>query len=339
MAQEVPGPGGRSLAVEISGAPPGKHVVFLLHGTPGTLSGPKPRGIFLHRLGIRLISYNRPGYPGSDRQEKRTVAHAAADVEAIADYFGISEFSVIGRSGGAPHALACGASRQLRSRIKSVAALSSLAPYDAEDLNWFDGMTESNQRAYHDVKDNPAALIATLNQHAGKVRNNSQGLLNELWPELVGSDKDVIGDIALRRIIAQTHADALRESTEGWVDDVIALGSPWGFSLSGIKAPVLLWHGGDDVFSPVSHTKWLAKRIKNADVELQLLPQFAHFGAVEILPEILNWVLDTVTATAPGRGRQHVGAGHPERQWADDARGSLVSSGARAGTSGSEERG
>jgi pimeloyl-ACP methyl ester carboxylesterase len=317
VAQVVEGPGGHSLAVEISGAPQGKPAVFLLHGTPGTLSGPRPRGIFLHRRGIRLISYNRPGYPNSDRRKGRTVADAAADVKAIADHFDISEFSVIGRSGGAPHALACAADKDLRGRIKSVAALSSLAPYNAENLEWFDGMTESNQQAYRDVADNPAALIATLKQHAGQVRNNSQGLLNALWPELVGSDKDVIGDVALRRIIAQTHAEALRESTGGWEDDVVALGSCWGFSLSDITVPVLLWHGGDDVFSPVSHTKWLAKRIKTAEVELR--PEFAHFGAVEILPEILTWVLGKANGTGPDRDRQHKPADYSERLWDDDA--------------------
>jgi pimeloyl-ACP methyl ester carboxylesterase len=299
VAQEVPGPDGRSLAVEISGAPPGKHVVFLLHGTPGTLSGPRPRGIFLHRLGIRLISYNRPGYPGSDRKVDRTVADAAADVKAIAKYFGIKEFSVIGRSGGAPHALACAADSELRDRIKCVAALSSLAPYDADNLDWFDGMAESNRRAYTDVVFNRHALEDTLNQHAGQVRNNSQGLLDTLWPELVGSDKEVVGDIALRRIIAQTHAEAVKHSIEGWIDDVVALGQCWKFRLSDISMPVLLWHGGDDVFSPVSHTMWLAKRIKAAELELR--PELAHFGAVETLPEILTWVLGKANGTTQAR--------------------------------------
>jgi pimeloyl-ACP methyl ester carboxylesterase len=342
VVQLVEGPGGYSLAVETSGAPPGNHPVFLLHGTPGTLSGPRPRGIFLHRRGIRLISYNRPGYPGSRRRIHRTVADAAADVEAIADHFGIDEFSVIGRSGGAPHALACAADRNLRGRIKCVAALSSLAPYDAEDLNWFDGMTESNQQAYHDVADNPAALIATLNQHAGKVRNNSQGLLNVLWPELVGSDKDVIGDIALRRIIAQTHAEALSESTGGWVDDVVALGRCWEFDLSKITVPVLLWHGGDDVFSPVSHTKWLAKRIKTAEVELR--PDFAHFGAVEILPEILTWVLkheaNNLHRDAGTWDTKREPAAYSDRLPVGDAQEPiLVGSGVQARTPGSGRRG
>jgi pimeloyl-ACP methyl ester carboxylesterase len=291
VAQVVETPDGDKLRVEISGARAG-HPVFLLHGTPGTLVGPRPRGIFLYRLGIRLISYNRPGYPGSDRKEGRTVADAVNDVKAIADYFGIDRFSVVGRSGGAPHALACAAAESVRDRIICVAALSSLAPYDAEGLDWFGGMAESNVAAFQNAESNLAALIATLKQHAGQVRNNSQGLLNALWPELSGADKQVIGGIGLRRIIAQTHTEALRESVDGWIDDVIALSSPWKFELPDISVPVLLWHGGADIFSPISHTRWLYNRISTS--ELVVRSDTAHFAAVEILPKILSWVLSKV---------------------------------------------
>ena len=296
MAQVVETPGGNRLAVEISGAPDG-HAVFLLHGTPGALSGPRPRGIFLYRLGIRLISYNRPGYPGSDRRESRGVADAADDVKAIADHFGIDRFSVIGRSGGAPHALACAAAASLRDRAICVAALSSLAPYDAAGLDWFGGMAESNVEAFQNAECNLGALITALNQHAGQVRNNSQGLLDALWPELVGADKQVIGDMGLRRLIAQTHTEALRESVDGWIDDVIALSSPWKFEISDISVPVLLWHGGEDIFSPISHTLWLHRRIGTS--ELVVRPGTAHFAAVEILPEVLTWALSKANA-GPG---------------------------------------
>jgi pimeloyl-ACP methyl ester carboxylesterase len=288
VAQVVEAPDGYRLAVEISGAPDG-HAVFLLHGMPGTLAGPRPRGIFLYRLGIRLISYNRPGYPDSDRKQGRSVADAAGDVKAIADHFGIDKFSVIGRSGGAPHALACAAAAGLRDRVICVAALSSLAPYDADGLDWFLGMAESNVAAFQNAEYNLAALIATLNQHAGQVRNNPQSLLDALWPELVGADKQVIGDIVLRRIIAQTHTEAVRESVDGWIDDVIALSSPWKFELSDISVPVLLWHGGEDIFSPINHTRWLYNRISTS--ELVVRSDTAHFAAVEIMPEILTWAL------------------------------------------------
>jgi pimeloyl-ACP methyl ester carboxylesterase len=282
--------------------------VFLLHGTPGGRYGPRPRGIVLYRLGIHLISYDRPGYPGSDRQEGRTVADAAADVKAIADNFGIDRFSVVGRSGGAPHALACAA--LLKDRVTCAAALGSLAPYDAEGLDWSVGMADSNVRAYRDAEADLGALIATLNEQARQVRGNSEGLLKLLWPELGDHDKEVIGDIALRRIIAQVHAKALRETADGWIDDVIALSRPWDFKLSEIAAPVKLWSGSDDVFSPASHTHWLAKRINSADPEIRL--GAAHFGSVEILPRILTWVAEQANAERQD-GRPGVRAAEPAR--------------------------
>lgn len=297
MVQVIKGPDGRRLAVEITGAPLGKPVVFLLHGTPGSLSGPRPRGIYLHRLGIRLISYNRPGYPGSDRSQGRSVAEAAEDIEAIADQLDIGEFSVIGRSGGAPHALAAAAAENLRGRVKCVAALSSLAPCDADDLQWFSGMTESNVHAYTEAIENVPALVATFDQRAREARNGAQGLFGVLDPELAGADKKVVGDIALRRIIAQTHREALRESADGWVDDVLALSSPWNVDVAKINVPVLLWHGEDDVFVPPAHTAWLARRIPTATYHVPR--ETAHFGAVEILPEILSWVLGRVYPAEP----------------------------------------
>jgi pimeloyl-ACP methyl ester carboxylesterase len=291
VTQVVKAPDGRRLSVESVGDPDGKPV-FLLHGTPGGSNGPRPRGIVPYRLGIRLVTYDRPGYRGSDRMEKRAVADAAVDVKAIADYFGFERFSVVGRSGGAPHALACAAI--LNENVICAAALGSLAPYDADDIDWNAGMTDSNVKAYRNAEADLGTLISTLNEQAKQARSNSEGLLKLLWPELGGHDKEVIGDIALRRIIAQVHAEALRDTADGWIDDVVALASPWGFELSQITAPVKLWSGSDDVFSPAEHTYWLAKRIQNA--ELEVAPGKAHFGAVEKLPKILAWVADKMNA-------------------------------------------
>lgn len=288
--QEVKAPDGRRLSVESIGAPEGRPV-FLLHGTPGGRDGPRPRGIILYRLGIRLISYDRPGYPGSDRKEDRTVADAAFDVEVIADYFGIGRFSVVGRSGGAPHALACAA--LLKDRVICAAALGGLAPYDAEGLDWLSGMTASNQRAYRHAGGDLRALIAMLNEQAGQVRSNSENLLKLLWPDLAEHDKNVIGNIAIRRKIAEVHAAALSENTDGWIDDVVALSRPWKFDPAEITVPVLLWHGRKDVFSPIMHTYWLSERIRSS--ELVVEDDAAHFGAVEILPRILTWIADQAT--------------------------------------------
>src|SRR5262249_15922721 len=99
---------------------------------PGSRYGPKLRSSVLYRLGVRLISYDRPGYGAAARQPGRTVAAAAWDVRDIAEELNIERCSVIGRSGGGPHALACAA--LLPDLVVRTAVLVSVAPADANGL-------------------------------------------------------------------------------------------------------------------------------------------------------------------------------------------------------------
>lgn len=133
MKFTVKTPDGRQLATQLDGDPEGRPI-FLLHGTPGSRLGPRPRSAVLHRLGVQLISFDRPGYGESDRLEGRRVADAAADVLAIADAYGLDRFAVVGRSGGGPHALACAA--LLPDRLTRAAVLVGIAPRGAEGLGW-----------------------------------------------------------------------------------------------------------------------------------------------------------------------------------------------------------
>jgi pimeloyl-ACP methyl ester carboxylesterase len=276
---------GRTLTAETWGAPSGA-AVFLLHGTPGSRLGPRPRASVLYRLGIRLIAYDRPGYGGSERKMDRTVADAAADVAAIADHLGIDRFAVVGRSGGGPHALACAA--LLAEQVTRAAALVSLAPRNAAGLDWYAGMGDSNVTEYSAAENARHGVAARLAPHADSMRTDPLSHIGFLDPELHASDRRVIADYGIRSMLSSNFAEALKNNEDGWVDDVLAFVSPWGFDVSRISAPVLLWHGADDVFSPVGHTRWLAGRIRNAEVVIE--PNTAHFGAVAALPGILRWL-------------------------------------------------
>ncbi|MEW2428525.1 alpha/beta hydrolase [Micromonospora sp. NPDC047644] len=288
-------PDGRHLAVETSGAADGLPV-FLLHGTPGSRSGPRPRGIVVSRLGVQLVCYDRPGYGDSDRHEGRLVADAAADVAAIADDLGIERFAVVGRSGGGPHALACAA--LLPDRVTRAAVLVGLAPAGAPDLDWYAGMAESNVADYGQADDDLAALTLNLKVRADEGRRDPMTLLDFLRPHLPDEDIRVVDDVAIRRLLTDMYSEALRHGPEGWIDDVLAIRRGWGFDLGTIRAEVRLWHGEQDRFSPVEHSHWLASRIARAEVQVQ--PGTAHFGAVEILPQTLNWLTTPDLATSPG---------------------------------------
>jgi pimeloyl-ACP methyl ester carboxylesterase len=277
-------PDGRRVAVECWGDPKG-FPVFLLHGTPGSRKGPVPRSPLLHQLGIWLISYDRPGYGESTRQQGRRVADAARDVNDIADRLRLEEFGVIGRSGGGPHALACGALID-KARLRNVAVLVGLAPHDAEGLDWFDGMTDSNVNDYEAASPDDDAVVADLTSRAQKIRENPEFLLEWLRTEMPESDLRITADAGIRRRLLEAYQDALKHGPDGWIDDVLALRSPWGFDLSEIRVPVRLWHGDRDVFSPPEHSRWLAMKIPNATIEVEA--GAAHFGAMEILPRVLK---------------------------------------------------
>jgi pimeloyl-ACP methyl ester carboxylesterase len=240
----------------------------------------------LYRLGVRLISYDRPGYGGSTRQAGRSVVDAADDVAAIADHLGIDRFAVVGRSGGGPHALACSA--RLADRVVRTVVLVSVARPDVPDLDWFAGMTEDNVAEYTQADRDVGRLRESLRAKAAQTRRDPESLMANLEAQMTAPDRRVVSDRTHRRLITATYAEALRDGPHGWIDDVLALRTSWGFNLDGITSPVRLWHGADDNFSPVSHTRWLASQIPTAQMQVQ--SGAAHFGAVEILPEMLGWL-------------------------------------------------
>lgn len=293
--------GRRRLAAEIWGSPAGTPV-FLLHGTPGSRNGPRPRSSVLYRLGVRLISYDRPGYGKSTPLPGRTVADAAGDIASIADELGLESFSVVGRSGGGPHALACAA--LLGDRVKKAACLVGLAPSNAADLDWYAGMNESNTREFRSSAQpappggqaaaeppvRPLEIRAHLAAQAQRIRVDPEHLLSLLGPELTATDRRIVSDTGIKSLLTDTYAEAVRQGAEGWIDDIIAFRSPWQFDLAAIKVPVLLWHGADDGFSPVAHTRWLARQV--ADSLVRVEPDASHFSAIEILPTVLSWIKD-----------------------------------------------
>jgi pimeloyl-ACP methyl ester carboxylesterase len=251
----------------------------------------------LYQLGIRLIAYDRAGYGGSTRRQGRKVVDAAADVEDIAESLGLQDISVVGRSGGGPHALACAArlagNEPSGVRVRSAAVLVSLAPPDAPELDWFAGMTESNVREYRNAIDNRDMLRSSLVQNADAIRAEPTALLTNLDDEMPQADRHVVADAGIRRMLHQNFTSAIQNNADGWIDDALAFTMPWGFEPAEITVPTLLWHGENDVFSPVDHFTWLAGQIEHATVVLE--PWVAHFAAVPVLPKVLGWLREHAT--------------------------------------------
>ena len=49
----------------------------------------------------------------------------------------------------------------------------------------------------------------------------------------------------------------------------MAFVQPWGFTLTEITVPTVLWHGVEDLIVPIGHGRWLAERIPGVIAHLE----------------------------------------------------------------------
>jgi len=81
VTQTVAAADGRTLTIAEWGDPDG-FPVFLLHGTPGSRFVGQADESAYASVGARVITYDRPGYGGSDRFRGRRVVDSVADAAA-----------------------------------------------------------------------------------------------------------------------------------------------------------------------------------------------------------------------------------------------------------------
>jgi pimeloyl-ACP methyl ester carboxylesterase len=279
--------GGRELCVELAGEPDGKPI--LVHA-----GEPMSRRLYggwiadAEQKGIRLISYDRPGYGGSTAYPGHTLASGAQDVRAIAEALGHDRLGIWGISGGGPYALGCAA--LLPDLAVAVAAVASLAPYGVEGFDFFAGMGESNVEGFKLYFDDPEAARVDLSEGREEIlRATPEQFAEELESLLSPADAEVLtGDLA--RWLTETHQVALSPGDQGWWDDGAAKLISWGFELADIRVPVKVWHGRQDRFVPVQHGQWLAASIPGAEADIS--DRDGHLTMIGRIGEIHDWLLE-----------------------------------------------
>ena len=279
----VPAPDGRTLAVEDAGDRGGRPV--MVHaGTPGgrRLYGRRTLAD-AERRQLRLISYDRPGYGGSTPQPGRSTADCANDVRVICEALGIGRLAMWGLSGGGPHVLACAA--LLPDLVTAAASLASLAPYDAEGLDWLAGFSqEAVDEARLTLADQAEARALFRKEREKIVAAPPAQVALNMQAGTPGVDLTLLTDEAV------SMQQALAPGIEGAWEDCVAQLSPWGFDVTQIAVPVLLLHGGQDRAVPFSHGQWLASRIPR--VETWFFDDEGHALRENHIEDVHAWLVD-----------------------------------------------
>ena len=288
--------GGRVLRVRDAGEPDGA-VVMYVHGTTVSrldlLSGEQ----LAAERGVRLISFDRPGYGGSS-PARFGLASIAADAHAIADALGLGRFATLGSSGGGPGALATAAvpgGRVTRAGIASGWAPFQLLPGALDELD------DDDRAALSLLPGDPAAaasaFAAWLEPLVEVVRvSGGAGFVSffEGMGLLSSRDSELLRDPRIAPAFDQTVREGLRQGTGGAGWDYVSSIGDWDIDLSAVRCPVLLWYGSDDRMVPLKHGSWLAEHLPRA--QLVVRDGEGHAGIFEHLGEMLDALTEPDTS-------------------------------------------
>ena len=215
-----------------------------------------------------------------------------ADVAAVLTHLGAPRCLVAGWSGGGPHALATGS--RLPEQVAGILCIAGVAPYDAEGLNFLEGMGQQNIEEFGLALQGEEAIRPSNEAEAVGLRNtDAAGLIEGMATLLPDVDRAVLTAEFGEDMVAN-FAEGLRTGVDGWVDDDLAFVAPWGFSLAEIAVPTFVWQGSEDLMVPFAHGQWLAAHVPGATARLQQAEGHLSIG-VGALDRMFDDLLTTIS--------------------------------------------
>nr|VFJ57433.1 MAG: Pimeloyl-ACP methyl ester carboxylesterase [Candidatus Kentron sp. FM]VFJ60415.1 MAG: Pimeloyl-ACP methyl ester carboxylesterase [Candidatus Kentron sp. FM]VFK21444.1 MAG: Pimeloyl-ACP methyl ester carboxylesterase [Candidatus Kentron sp. FM] len=276
---------GRTLAYTEHGDLAGKPM-FFIHGNPGSrLVRPVEESI-PERLGVRIITPDRPGYGLSDFQPKRRLLDFPQDIAQLADALDLKRFAIFGVSAGGPYVAVC--AHALPARITGAAIVSGPAPFQRK--NPYEGMGPDWQKIFK-TSNLPEWLLRPLIalQAYLQKRDPDKGL-DDLAAILSKADVRHLQDPNVRTRFKNNAPEATRRGSRGWAREAKIQLAPWGFQPEEIKIPVHLWYWQDDPAIPPQMGRYLADRIPNTIPHF--LPGGGHLSIIDHYAEILQGLLE-----------------------------------------------
>lgn len=287
-------PDGRWLGFSEYGSPDGLPM-FLFHGTPGSRLIMQVTRESAARLGIRVISPDRPGYGLSDFQPRRTLLAWPEDVTRIADELGLDRFAVVGVSGGGPYAAACGF--KIPNRVSVAGIISGVGPLNAkENAKTLDRVHRAVLGA---VRGAPGIVHLCMAAMGFAMRRRPKRLLASYFGIAPAADKAILARPEIQAALVDDMAEAFRNGRRGATQEIVLLARPWGFNAAEIQAPVRLWHGEADRIVPVSLGRRMASAIP--ECKATFIPSAGHFWVFAHIEQILAELREAMTPTQAKR--------------------------------------
>jgi len=255
---------GAAVAFSEYGDPNGAPV-FFCHGWPSSRTMAELTDESAKKLGLRIVSPDRPGIRDSKFQPDRTLLDWPPLLLELATHLQIDTFKILAISGGAPYAYV--AAWMIQERVEAIAVVSGAPPIaELEDRS---GLLTLYNRLLA-LRGSRPGLLRILFHIAQpfasmKVPIRVRPLLLKI---LQPCDASVLRDAKSFEACFESARQAWRSSAAGVMTDAEIYANPWGFSLEDVRVPVRLWHGKKDRTFSFRLAEQIATRLPNCEFHL-----------------------------------------------------------------------
>ena len=260
------------LAFTEYGDPNGAPVIFC-HGWPSSCTMAALTDSAAGRLGVRIISPDRPGISGSTLPRNRALLDWPGILQRLADELHLDKFRLLGISGGAPYAYASGWA--MPERVRAIAVVSGAPPI--AELPDRAGLLPLYRwmLAFHGFQ---PAVLRGLFRAARPLASmrTSVNLARKLLRILQPCDAEALRDSFAFDACFESQRRAWRGSAIGVLMDAEIYARPWGFSLADVRVPVRLWHGMEDRSFSFRLAEEVAKQLPNCAE--RYIPNAGHYS-------------------------------------------------------------
>jgi pimeloyl-ACP methyl ester carboxylesterase len=252
---------GRLLGFAEYGATDGR-AVLVLHREVGSRLLGSSFDAGAARLGLRIISPDRPGMGFSDFQRGRTIGDWPADVVELTAQLGIDRFAVLGVAAGAAYALAC--AWKLPDRLTATLLASPVVALSMSDRPPGEPLlarivSESAVKA-------PWTIRVAMTGLELMARRSPEQAVDRMAASAGDADRDAFARPEVRTMLAASLAETFRSGARGAARDLRLATADWGVPFADVVAPVTIWHGDADTEVPDDTVRRLAAALPHGEV-------------------------------------------------------------------------
>ncbi|XP_050227572.1 uncharacterized protein LOC126677141 [Mercurialis annua] len=328
-------PDGRNMAYHEAGVPanrarfsmiaPHSFLSSRLAGIPGIKTS------LLEEFGVRLVTYDLPGFGESDPHPGRNLNSSAFDMRHLANAVGVNgKFWVLGYSTGSKHAWA--ALRYIPDNVAGAAMISPMTnPYELsmtkeDKRRTWEKWSSKRKFKYFLARKFPKFLSSFYRRN---FLSGFHGRIDKLMSQSLGrKDEMLIENPIFEEFWHRDVEESVRQgSTKPFIEEAVLQVSNWGFSLAdlqvqkkcrsqsilhwlrsmysqaecelaGFRGPIHMWQGMDDHVAPPSMTDYISRILPNAI--LHKLPSDGHFSFFYLCDECHRQILSTLFGDALG---------------------------------------